>query len=296
VTIAAKFDYVRPETLEEAISILAIHPGEARVLAGGTDLVAWLRDGLVAPHLLVDIKRIGELGEIAGEEDAISIGSLATFTDIVASPLVAERVPMLVEAARAVGSTGIRNRATMVGNICSAVPSCDAGPALLSYGGFVEVVGQDGYTRIPIDEWFKGPRQTALDRTEIVTRVVIARPSRSHGAAYLRLSRYRGEDLAQASVAVVVTEDRTYRIAFGAVASTPKRARSIEQLLEGQDLDDRLEAEAIALVLDEISPITDMRATKEYRLRMSQVMLARGLRAAAARLAGDGPPYGSELM
>lgn len=296
MTIATKFDYVRPETLEEAVSILAIHPGEARVLAGGTDLVAWLRDELVAPNLLVDIKRIDGLREITEEEGAVSIGSLATFTEIVASPLIADRLPMLAEAARTVGSTGIRNRATLVGNICSAVPSCDAGPALLAYGGFVELVGQDGYSRIPIDEWFKGPRQSALDRSEIATRVVVASPVGRHGAAYLRLSRYRGEDLAQASVAVMANEHRIYRIAFGAVAATPMRAKRIEQLLKGHDVDEPLIAEASALVVDEVSPITDMRATKEYRLRMSEVMLARGLRAAAARLAGEGPAYGTELM
>ena len=296
MTIAHEFDYARPETLEEAVAVLAAHRGEARVLAGGTDLVAWLRDEMIAPDLVIDIKRIAGLDEIVDEGAAFSIGSLVTFADLIRSKPIGERLPLLAEAAATVGSTGIRNRATLVGNICSAVPSCDAGPALLAHEALVEIVGESGYRQIPIDEWFKGPRQTALDRTEIATRVILPVPEARHGAAFVRLSRYRGEDLAQASVALVVTEDHSYRIAVGAVAATPVRAGRIEQVLEGAALSDDLVAEAVALLPDEISPITDMRASREYRLHMSEVMLRRGLVAANDRLAGQGPPYGTRLM
>jgi CO/xanthine dehydrogenase FAD-binding subunit len=296
MTIAQVFDYQRPETLDEAAQILATHGGDVRVLAGGTDLVAWLRDEVVAPDLLVDIKRIEGLDEIVDEGDAFSIGSLVTFTDLINSDPVRTRLPVISEMSATVASAGIRNRATLVGNICSAVPSCDAGPSLLVHGAVVHTFGTAGSRRIPIDDWFLGPRRTALTPGEIVTKVVIPVPPGGHGAAYVRLSRYEGEDLAQASVAILAPADHRFRIAFGAVAATPRRARRIESLLEGKALNPALVGEAMALVSEEISPITDIRATKEFRLRMAEVMLQRGLKAAVERLEGNGPSYGTNLM
>ncbi|MGZ5382462.1 MAG: FAD binding domain-containing protein [Acidimicrobiia bacterium] len=296
MTIAQVFDYQRPATLDEAAQMLAAHGRDVRVLAGGTDLVAWLRDEAVAPDLLVDIKNIDGLDQIVDEGDALSIGSLVTFTDLINSDLVSTRLPVVSEMSATVGSTGIRNRATLVGNICSAVPSCDAGPVLLVYGAVVHTMSTAGSRQILIDDWFLGPRQTALAPGEIVTRVVVPAPAGGHGAAYLRLSRYEGEDLAQASVAILAPPDHRFRIAFGAVAAKPMRARRIETLLEGKALDSALVAEAMALVSEEISPITDIRATKEFRLRMAEVMLQRGLQAAVERLEGAGPSYGTNLM
>jgi carbon-monoxide dehydrogenase medium subunit len=296
MTIAQVFDYRRPETLEEAVQILAGNAGDVRVLAGGTDLVAWLRDEVVAPDLLVDIKAIEELDGIVDDGDAVSIGSLVTFADLLNSDLIAGRLPLIPEMAATVGSNGIRNRATLVGNICSAVPSCDAGPVLLVYGALVHTIGPHGTRRIPIDEWFLGPKQTALGPGEIVTKVLVPVPPGAHGASFVRLSRYEGEDLAQASVAVLAPSDHRFRVAFGAVAATPLRARRIETLLEGKAVAQELIDQAMALVSDEISPITDIRASKEYRLRMSEVMLQRGLRAAVERLEGSGPSYGTNLM
>ncbi len=296
MTIAQVFDYQRPDTLDEALQILADHRGDVRVLAGGTDLVAWLRDEAVAPDLVVDIKQIEDLAGIFDEGDVISIGSLVTFAELIDSELVATRLPLITEMSGWVASTGIRHRATLVGNICSAVPSCDAGPTLLVYGAVVHTLSRDGARRIPIDEWFLGPRRTALGHGEIVTKVVVPVPPGGHGASYVRLSRYEGEDLAQAGVAVLAPPDHRFRIAFGAVAPTPVRARRIEALLEGAALEPNLVAQAIALVAEEVSPITDIRASKEYRLRMCEVMLQRGLKAAVERLEGNGPPYGTNLM
>jgi carbon-monoxide dehydrogenase medium subunit len=296
MTIAQVFDYRRPDTLDEAVQMLADHGGDVRVLAGGTDLVAWLRDEAVAPDLLVDIKRLKGLSEIVDEGDALSIGSLVTFADLINSELVESRLPLIAEMSATVASTGIRNRATLVGNICSAVPSCDAGPPLLVHGATVHTFGPAGSREIAIDDWFLGPRRTALTTGEIVTKVIVPIPPGAHGAAYVRLSRYEGEDLAQASVAILAPADHRFRIAFGAVAATPLRARRIESLLEGKALTPDLVTGAMALVSEEISPITDMRATKEFRMRMSEVMLQRGLKAAVARLEGNGPSYGTNLM
>lgn len=292
--IANEFEYRRPTTLREATSYLAEHPGSVRVLAGGTDLVAWLRDDAIAPDLVVDIKEIPDLREIRRDGDTLHIGSLVTFTELIESGIVEEHAPLLAEMAETVASPGIRNRATMVGNICSAVPSCDAGPVLLVFDTTVHLTGPNGERSVDINDWFVGLRETARSDDEVVTHLTIR--VREHGGVYVKLMRYAGEDLAQAAVGIVTHPDDTYKVAFGAVAPTPFRSSRIEETLNGKELTDELIAEVRAMVPDEISPITDMRATAEYRTHVTAVALDRGLRAARGRLRGDGPAYGTRLI
>ena len=292
--IAKEFEYRRPTTLMEATKYLADHPGSVRILAGGTDLVAWLRDDAVAPDLVVDIKNIPDLHDIKVDGDTLHIGSLVTFTDLIESDLIKEHAPLLAEMAETVASPGIRNRATMVGNICSAVPSCDAGPVLLAFNTSVHLTGPTGERSVDINDWFVGLRQTARTDDEVVTHLTIK--LRQHGGVYVKLMRYAGEDLAQAAVGIVVYPDHEYRVAFGAVAPTPIRSTRIEDALRGKPLDDAVIAEVVAMVPDEISPITDMRATAEYRTHVTKVMLKRGLVAAVERLVGSGPAYGTRLI
>ena len=292
--IAKEFEYQRPATLTEATRILAEHPGSVLVLAGGTDLVAWLRDDAIAPDLIVDIKEIPDLRDIRLAGDLLHIGSLVTFTELIESGVIAEHAPLLAEMAETVASPGIRNRATMVGNICSAVPSCDAGPVLLAYDTTVHLTGPRGNRSVDMNDWFIGLRKTAKTEDEIVTHLTI--DVRKHGGIYVKLMRYAGEDLAQAAVGIVVHPELDYRVAFGAVAPTPFRCAQIEEKLRGKELSDDLIADVVAMVPDEIRPITDMRATAEYRTHISKVMLGRGLAAAAERLAGKGPAYGTRLI
>jgi len=294
--IVHEFEYLKPGSIEEAVRLLKARGVAARVLAGGTDVVSELRDGLIAPDLLIDIKGIAGLDTIASDDGMLTIGPLVTFTDLIDSSVVRHEFPVLWEAARSVGSTGIRNRATMVGNICSAVPCCDAGPPLLVYEAAVQVAGRDGPRSIPIADWFLGPRKTALRSGEIVTSVHVSRPADGHGGAYVKLGRYKGEDLAQASVAVLALRGDRYRVAFGAVAPRPVRAPRIESLMEGRVLDDAVIEGAKRLVPEETAPITDVRASEEYRAHMLPVMFERGARAAVGRLAGEGPAYGTRLV
>jgi carbon-monoxide dehydrogenase medium subunit len=158
----------------------------------------------------------------------------------------------------------------------------------------VHLAGPAGERSVDINNWFVGLRETALTDDEVVTRVDIK--LRRHGAVYVKLMRYAGEDLAQAAVGIVVYPENEYRVAFGAVAPTPFRSTRIEDALRGKPLDEALVAEVVAMVSDEISPITDMRASAEYRTRMTEVMLERGLWEAAARFAGTGSDYGSRLI
>ena len=294
--IAHEFEYVKPETIEEAVGILNEHGSGTQLLAGGTDVVPGLRDGLTKPGLVIDIKGIAGLAGIECEQGILQVGALATFTDLIESELVRKDIPLLREMAMTVASVGVRNRATIAGNICSAVPSCDGGPVLLVLDASIHVTGPSGKRTIPVAEWFTGPKTTALGGAEIVTSISLPVPQEGHGAAYVKLGRYRGEDLAQASVAVLALPDREYRVAFGAVAPTPVRAFGIEELLRGKVLDDALIVDAMRLVPDETAPIADIRASREYREHMLPIMLERGLRAAVARLAGDGPQYGATLV
>jgi carbon-monoxide dehydrogenase medium subunit len=296
MTIAHEFDYVKPGTLREAVKTLARFGGTASILAGGTDLVSLLAENMARPATVVDIKGIPGLNKIALKNGALSLGALVTFSDLHESSLVARKFPVLGEMAGWVASVGIRNRATVVGNLCSAVPCCDGGPVLLVYDAVVLVTGPAGKRKVPLADWFVGPRKTVLKRGEIATGVAVPLPRKKHAACFVKLRRYEGEDLAQASVAVLALAGNSYRVAFGSVAPRPIRAERIEALLEGRAPSAELLQQAVRLVPEEIAPITDLRASKEYRTHMVGVMLERGLRAAAARLAGAGPEYGTSLI
>ena len=296
MAIDHQFEYVKPTTLGEAVRILGRYGSRARALAGGTDLVGLISEGLAAPEAVVDIKGIPGLDGIEFKHRVLSIGALVTFSDLRESALIAKRFPVIREMTGWVASAGIRNRATLVGNLCSAVPCCDSGAVLLVYDAMVLMTGPSGRRKVPLCDFFLGPRKTVLKRGELVTAVTVPLPKRKHAACFVKLRRYEGEDLAQASVAVMALAGNSYRVSFGAVAPRPITAPQIEALLEGQPLTDALIQQAVRLVPEEIAPLTDIRATKEYRTHMVGVMLERGLRAASARLAGRGPEYGTSLI
>ncbi|MFH2202993.1 MAG: xanthine dehydrogenase family protein subunit M [Elusimicrobiota bacterium] len=289
MAIACEFEYFKPKTLKAALRILDEHGAGARVLAGGTDLVGMMREDMLKPKAVVDIKGLRELGTIRLRRGTIHIGALATYNDIIDSPLIKKRLPLLWEAAGNVGSFGLRNRATLVGNICAAVPCCDGGPALLLYFADVVVRGREGERRVPIHEWFIGNRRPDLRDDEIALGLEIPAPER-HGACYAKLRRYKGEDLAQASVGVLAFARKKYRVAFGALHCRPFRSRKVEKALAAGI------AQAKRMVVQEISPITDLRASKEYRTLMTKVMLERAFDAAVKRLAGRGPAYGESVV
>lgn len=293
--ILSEFAYFRPATLAQALKLLARHKRPA-VLAGGTDLLNLLKEGGADPDALIDIKGIGALAGVSFARGRLRIGALATFAELLESREVERRFPLVAETARAVGSPGVRNRATLAGNICSAVPCLDSGPLLLAYDAVVSTAGPAGKREIPIAKWFRAPRRTALRRGELVVAVTLPLPKEKHAGCFVKLGRYAGEDLAQASVLAMALEGGRFRVAFGSVAPVPLRAPRIEALLSSRPLDDRLIAEAQRLVAAAIAPISDLRATREYRLHMCRVMLERALRAAASRLAGLGPRYGEKLI
>jgi len=296
MSIACEFKYAKPATLKEALSILARRvPGGAVPLAGGTDLVAWLRDGAVSPGLLVDLKGIDELRGIRLKAGKLWIGAAVTFAEIMESRLVKKHAPLLIEASGMVASVGVRNRATMAGNICSAVPCCDSGPTLLVYQATIHLAMPRGKKSIPATQWFVGPRKTALGKGGLVTGISI--PIGKHAGAFAKLKRYRGEDLAQASVAVRVDAKGLWRVAYGSVAPTPIRGPKVERLLKGTKKPlIALLKKAAVVAESESEPITDIRSSKEYRRLMVGVMLKRSVQLAAKRLAGRGADYGINVI
>ncbi len=290
------FDYVKPTTLEEAVSVYKEHGDKARLLLGGTDLIVLMDAGAVSADLLIDLKGIEELKKFELDSDFLHIGARVTFNEIIDSKDVKENFPILWEAAKTVASTGIRNRATLVGNVCSAVPSADSAPALLVSDAIVVIATPNGEREIPITEFFTGPRRTVLQSGEIVKEIKIPKIKQRFGGSYIKLGRYDGEDLAQVGVATMALEDGTYKVAFCAVAPKPVRATEVEEFLKGKEITDQLLEEAKPIALKAISPISDIRASKEYRIYISGVLFKRSLKAAVSRLQGNGPEYGTRLV
>lgn len=296
MALTQTFEYLKPAKLAEALALKAEFGPRARFLAGGTDLVNNLDDETVDPELIIDLKGIGELGGLESADKRLRIGALATFSELLESAAVKKKFPLLWEAAGEVASVSVRNRATMVGNLCSCVPCLDSGPPLLLYEASVALAGPGGNREIPIADFLRGPRRTALNPDEAVTGVSLPEVPGKHGAAFIKLKRYRGEDLAQASVGVIALPGNRWRVAFGSVNPTPIRAAKIEKTLQGKVLSPQRISEAVKLVKETVAPLTDVRAGREYRLHMCEVMLERALKAAAARLAGKGPAYGTSLI
>jgi len=291
--ITTEFEYLKPKDMDEALHVFSLYKEKARALAGGTDLVVHLKENLARPEVVVDIKALQELSGLTLKEGTLRIGARTTFSELIDSKVIKTRFPLLWEASLTVASTGVRNRATVAGNICSAVPSADSAPVLAVYDAEVLTRSLKGERRIPIAGWFTGPKRTALLPDEIVTAIELQLPAKKHAGCYMKLSRYDGEDLAQGGIAALVFSDNTYRVAACALGPTPARCPKTEAVLSGNKLGEKLLAKAVETVLQEVSPISDIRSSKEYRLHMTRIMLGRALETAVARLFGKGPKYGT---
>ena len=279
-----KFEYRRPTSLQEALSLLAQYKGKARLLAGGTDLVPKLkRREIEAPSYLIDIKSIAGLDYIKYDEvEGLKIGALATIHAVESSPIIKERFPVLAQAAYSMASVQVRNRATLAGNICNAVPSADTAPALLTLQARVKLASQKGERWVDIEDFFTGPKETVLTDEEMLLEIEVPNLPLSHKGIYLKLSPRRSMDLAVVGVAVVAVPEngvfKDVRIALGAVAPTPIRARRAEEVLRGQSLNEELIRTAAKIAEEEARPIDDHRASAWYRKKMVNVLVKRALR------------------
>jgi len=280
------FEYRRPQTMDELVTLLSQYQNKAVILAGGTDLALELKEDLHRPEMVIDIKGLNDLKGIEVIDGTLHIGALVTFSDMLASELLKRQYHLLWESASCVASVGIRNRATMIGNICSAVPCMDSAPPLLCYNAEVVLHSQAGERVIPIGEWFLAPRTTQRRADELVTWIRIPLVTQEHSGVFVKLGRYQGEDLAQANLAILITADLEYRISYGSVAPIPLRATAIEEYLRGKVPEPETLRHAAEMVEAVVSPITDVRASREYRMHLCKIMLQRGLAAAYDRLSG----------
>ncbi|HLB29595.1 MAG TPA: xanthine dehydrogenase family protein subunit M, partial [Dehalococcoidia bacterium] len=230
-----RFEYLEPTTIEEAIAMLSQHGEQARVLAGGTDLLIRMKARQWRPQYVVNIKGIPGLSGISQNGGALSIGALTTVREIETSPLVKQGYPALAYAASQIGSIQVRNSATVGGNLCNAAPSAELAPPLLVLGASARIRGPQGERSVPLEEFFTGPGRTVLGPGELLVALEVPAPVHGSSNAYLKHSPRRAMDIAVVGAAAwVLTENgicRDCRIALGAVAPTPLRARNSEAVL-----------------------------------------------------------------
>lgn len=269
------FAYARPADLASAVALLAEHGPDARVLAGGTDLIIRLRDGTYTPSVVVDLKRIPEMAPRIEQGDGeLRISAGTTMTDVLEHELVQQWFPALAEAARFVGSVQIRNRATLAGNMCNASPAADTVPPLLVYGARLEIAGPAGTHQVALDEFFVRSGVTALEFGELVTGISLPVPTGRVGSAFQRRTRRRGHDLASVTLAVSVAEDGATRLSYGSLGPRPWLFVSeADRALDLETWFARAKPSA-----------TSMRATPDYRLAMLRVLTDRALATARERL------------
>lgn len=285
------FEYFAPESLPEALSLLQERGEEGRALAGGTDLVVQVKEGakIPTPSYLVSLRRLPELRGIDfSERDGLRIGATVTMTEAAESALVRERYRALADGAEIVGSIQTMNMATIGGNVCNAAPSADTAPPLLTYEAVAVIAGPKGERDVPIEEFWLGPNQTALQQGELLRELRLPAPPASTGGVYVRQTPRKQMDIAVVGVAVLLTLGRgdrieRARIALGAVAPTPIRARKAEAALEGKAASEALFAEAAETATSEASPIGDVRGSAEFRRHLVQVTTERCLQEAAQR-------------
>lgn len=276
-----KFDYLKPRTEKELTTLLAKHADEAKLMAGGTDLLVLMRDKILRPRYVIDIKGIPELRKLEySEQHGLRIGAAVTLNEIVASKIVREKFTALWEAAGTLADVTIRNRATLAGNVCNASPASDTAPALLVLGAEVELKSERGERKIPILAFFRGVKKTALERGEFVRAIRIPNPLSGAKGGYLKWGRTKGEDLAVVGVAAQVSNSGkpTVRIALSSVAPTPILVPEAQTAFEGGGSTEEKIEKAAAAVVGKICPISDVRCCKEYRSHMAGVLTRRILK------------------
>lgn len=274
------FEYLRPTSLAEAIAMRQRYGDKAVVLNGGTDVVIQLRERLISPDYVIDIKQLDGLHDLKFDpENGLYIGACVTMNELGENPAVKEHYPYLAEAALSVGSKQVRNRATCIGNIINASPLCDTGTPLYVMDASLVIAGSNGTREVKIQDFITFVRRTVLAKDEIVLGIKVPYIPNAKGI-FTKIARRKEVDLSTIC-GTVLKVGKSYRLAFGAVAPTPVRLPKTEALLEGKDLTEELIEEASNLAQTEVSPISDVRASKEYRLDVVKVIVRRSLTALA---------------
>jgi carbon-monoxide dehydrogenase medium subunit len=284
-------EYLQPTTLKETLEILSLHKGKARIIAGGTDIIPYLRKRDFEIETLVDITSLPGMSSIDADESEICLGGLVTHAQVSSSSLIKERAWILAEGARRVGSPQIRNIATVAGNLVSGQPAADTAIPLLALDAKVKIVSEEGEREVPLTRFFLEQGRTAIDSCrEIISEIRFSALRDCEGASHLRLSKRKALSLPILVFAGVVTVDKDRnviikaKIALGPVAPVPFRAARTEAILQGATIDKRTLEMAIETAIQECCPREScLRGSRSYRNEMIKVFLKRGLRTALAQ-------------
>jgi carbon-monoxide dehydrogenase medium subunit len=279
-----EFDLYEPTSVKEACTLLSKFKGKARALAGGTDLLVEMKTGRLNPSAVVNLKKIKGLDKISFSRDSgLRIGALATWTQILDSRPVHSHYPLLREAAETMGSYQVRNVATLGGNVCHASPAANGPIPLLVYEAECIVQSVEGERILPIAKMLVGVQQNGLKPGEILTEIHIPLPPPRTRGSYCKFSQRKAMDLATVAVgALIGTRNGSFelvRIALGAVGPKPFRAKRAEKVLIGRPVEDPLILEAAGAAVEECSPISDIRASKEYRTELVKELTFRAIKA-----------------
>jgi carbon-monoxide dehydrogenase medium subunit len=282
------FELVTAKDSRHAVALLAQHSASAKVkvIAGGTDLMADLHFSSHVPDVVVDISRADDLKNIAITSEGLSIGALVTHTQIMRSPLIRDMFPALVDAAHTIGAVQTRNLGTLGGNLVTGVPSMDSGPTLVALEAVVSIAGPAGRRQVPLAEFWPGPRKTVLKPDELLAEIIIPKQNLNKPTHFLKFGLRKGQALALVNVASSfrVDWDKNVfvapRIALGAVAPKVIRAFKAEAYLEGRTVTPETMAEAGRVAVGDAKPISDFRASAEYRKDLVAVLTKRTLEGA----------------
>lgn len=280
-----RFEYLNPKTVQEACALLSEHGDKAKVMAGGTDLLNVMKEKLITPQYVIGLRGVSDLDYIEADSDGIRIGALTTLTTLGKSSDVQEKFPCLAEVPGKMATVQIRNMGTLGGNLCNAAPSADTAPILICLGATVKIVGPKGERVVALEEFFTGPGETVLGDGEILAEIQVPNQPANTAGAYFKMSRV-AVDLAIVGVAAVVTLGgkggtcSDIKIALGAVAPTPIRAKKAEGLIKGKKIDEALIEQAGKIASEEASPIDDVRGSAFYRTEIVNVFTKRAIRQA----------------
>jgi carbon-monoxide dehydrogenase medium subunit len=295
--------YLRPTRLEEALDLLDRFGDQARIIAGGTDVLVELSRDIKPTETLIDITALSELRYLRQEGDHIALGALATHNDVIASALCVEKALPLAQACSEVGAPQIRTRATVAGNLITASPANDTITPLMALGALVVAVSREGERTIPLERFYEGVRRTALHPNELLREVRIPPMRATQHGLFLKLGLRRAQAISVINAAFVVTfatdSDDTVedaRITLGSVATTIIHARTAESFLRGKRLDAATCAEAGRIAAADARPIGDVRGTAAYRVATLESLVSDGLRRVAARSAPERATAWSVLL
>lgn len=280
------FEYFPAKTIEEACSLISQYKEDGKILAGGQSLITLLRQKLISPSYLIDIKGIPDLDFIRfNEKEGLRMGALTTHRAIEKSPLIQEKYNVLSEMEKNVASVQTRNWGTIGGNLCSADPIGDPAPTLIALGAKLRIVSSRGERTIPLEEFFTDYFTTVLEPNEILREIQLSPPVAHTGVVYMKFSTIEaGIKIVSTSAFITIDPDKktckNARIVMSAVAPVPFKAKKAGELLIGKSINDALIEEAAQLASEEISPTSDVHGSGEFRKEIARVLVKRAIQQA----------------